>query len=104
SPCLGWLFPRGTVLTLPGDTVEEFAEAQRQLVRIGIDRPTGAAHGGVDRWGHDLDRRNYGVIEFADVPDRLGDERAHVLDVRRDDEWAEGHVVGATHIPMTHLR
>jgi len=27
-------------------------------------------------------------------------EDAVILDVREDDEWVHGHVVGATHIPM----
>ena len=43
---LGWLIPWGTPLTLLGQTPEQVAEAQRELVRIGIDRPRAAAHGG----------------------------------------------------------
>ena len=39
---LGWLIPWGTPLTLIGGTEHDVAEAQRQLVRIGIDRPAGA--------------------------------------------------------------
>ena len=100
---LGWLIPWGTGLTLLGDTAGQVAEAQRQLVRIGIDRPTGAASGGLDRWGRDLDRRSYDVIEFSDVADRLSAGESYVLDVRRDDEWSEGHVAGATHVPMPDL-
>ena len=30
-------------------------------------------------------------------------EGAYVLDVREDDEWAAGHIPGATHIPMSGL-
>src|SRR6266511_3518078 len=36
---LGWLIPWGTPLTLLGDRPERVAQAQRELVRIGIDRP-----------------------------------------------------------------
>jgi hydroxyacylglutathione hydrolase len=36
---LAWILPWGTPVTLVGDTPEEVAEAQRQLVRVGIDRP-----------------------------------------------------------------
>lgn len=32
--------------------------------------------------------------DFSDVTDRI------LLDVREDDEWAAGHVRGATHIPL----
>ena len=35
---LGWLIPWGTPLTLLGESPEQVAEAQRELVRIGIDR------------------------------------------------------------------
>ena len=34
-------------------------------------------------------------VPAADVPDE-----AWLLDVREDDEWAAGHVPGATHIPL----
>ena len=49
---LGWLIAWGTPITLLGETAEDVAEAQRELVRIGIDRP--AAHatgepGGLER-------------------------------------------------------
>ena len=36
---LGWLITWGTPVTLLGETPEDIAEAQRELVRIGIDRP-----------------------------------------------------------------
>ena len=36
---LGWLIPWNTPLTLLGQTPEQVSEAQRELVRIGIDRP-----------------------------------------------------------------
>jgi len=42
---LGWLVPWGTPITLIGDDPQQVADAQRQLVRIGIDRPAGAAVG-----------------------------------------------------------
>ena len=48
---LGWTIRWGTPVTLVGDTADEVAEAQRQLVRIGIDRPAGAATGGLDTLG-----------------------------------------------------
>ena len=42
---LGWLIPWGTPLTLLGRTPGQVAEAQRELTRIGIDRPAAAAVG-----------------------------------------------------------
>jgi glyoxylase-like metal-dependent hydrolase (beta-lactamase superfamily II)/rhodanese-related sulfurtransferase len=99
STYLGWLIPWGMPVALLAETAEQVAEAQRQLVRIGIDRPAGAADGGVDRWGHDQDRRSYGVITFADVAETDG----RVLDVRRPDERVDEHVVDSLHIPLPEL-
>ena len=51
---LGWLITWGTPVTLLGETPEDVAEAQRELVRIGIDRPAAQATGGPQDW---TDRR-----------------------------------------------
>lgn len=39
------------------------------------------------------------AVALADVPERL-DDGWMLLDVRTDEEWAEGRIEGATHIPM----
>ncbi len=100
STYLGWLLPWGTPVTLLGDSTDQVAEAQRQLVRIGIDRPSGAATGGPDRWAPDHDRRSYPAVDFTDVAAQDG---ATVLDVRRDDERADSHIDGSIHIPIHEL-
>ena len=45
STYLGWLIEWGTPVTLLGETPEDVATAQRELVRIGIDRPAAPATG-----------------------------------------------------------
>ena len=62
---LGWLIPWGTAVTLVADTAEELAEAQRQLARIGIDRPAGGADGGPDVWGEGHDRASCPTITYS---------------------------------------
>ena len=47
---LGWVLPWGTPVTLLGETAEQVARAQRELARIGIDRPAGAAAGRPEHW------------------------------------------------------
>ena len=47
---LGWLITWGTPVTLLGESAEDVAEAQRELVRIGIDRPAAHATGGPKDW------------------------------------------------------
>ena len=100
---LGWTIRWGTPVTLVGDTVEEVAEAQRQLVRIGIDRPAGAAVGGIDNWGAGGELRSYRSATFAELAAELGEGELTVLDVRRRDEWDAGHLDGALHVPLDEL-
>ncbi len=47
---LGWLIPWGTPVTLLGDSVAQVEEMQRDLARIGIDRPVAHAVGTPDTW------------------------------------------------------
>lgn len=99
---LGWLIPWGTAVTLLGTTADDVAAAQRELVRIGIDRPAAAATGGPGHWS---------VGALAGFPragfNELAGIRHHrpvsVLDVRRLTEWSRSHIDGAAHIPLHEL-
>ncbi|NND75446.1 MAG: MBL fold metallo-hydrolase [Ilumatobacter sp.] len=97
---LGWLVPWGMPLTLLADDPAAIATAQRQLVRIGIDRVAGAMDGSPDTWQPDAERRSYPVVQFADLdPDDL----PTVLDVRRASEHADGHIADAVNVPLHEL-
>ncbi len=103
STYLGWLIPWGTPVTLIADTAEEVAAMQRQLVRIGIDRPAGQATGGAAAHP-DAPRGHYDVTDFAGLHKaRDAGEEPFVLDTRMLGEWRDGHVVGATHLPLHEL-
>ena len=99
---LGWLIPWGTPVTLIGDTPEQVAEAQRELVRIGIDRPAAFATGGPGNWSGGEPLESYRRASFADLQEEDGEDLV-VLDVRRRLEWTEGHLDGAVHIPLHEL-
>jgi hydroxyacylglutathione hydrolase len=101
---LAWLVPWNVPITLIGDTQEEVAEAQRQMVRVGIDRPAAQALGGVDAYGQGLERGSYPIVDLEAVAKRLADgEHVHVLDVRRDDERTDVAIAGSQHIPLHEL-
>lgn len=100
---LAWIIPWGVPVTLVGDTQDEVEDAQRQLVRVGIDRPAAQAIGGVERYGDGIDRGAYRVTDLDELRDRLGDDGVHVLDVRRDGERAEGGIAGSVHVPLHDL-
>ena len=101
STYLGWLIPWGTPVTLIGDTPEDVASFQRQLTRIGIDRPAGRADAATALRGP---TGRYAAIDFTEVKQWLDDDPDAVLvDTRRDLEWEDGHVAGALHLPLHEL-
>ena len=100
---LGWLIPWGTPLTLLGQTPRQVAEAQRELVRIGIDRPAAAATGGPVRWAGGEPLRSYPVTDFAGLAAVRRHRGVVTLDVRRDQEWEQSHIEGAVHFPLHQL-
>jgi glyoxylase-like metal-dependent hydrolase (beta-lactamase superfamily II)/rhodanese-related sulfurtransferase len=100
---LGWVIPWGTPLTLLGETPEQVAEAQRELVRIGMDRPAAAALGTPQDWSGGSALRTLKVATFADLEPARAHRDLVVLDVRRNEEWNGGHVTDAVHIPLHEL-
>ncbi|MFD2081638.1 Glyoxylase, beta-lactamase superfamily II [Actinopolymorpha cephalotaxi] len=99
---LGWLIEWGTPLTLLGETADDVATAQRELVRIGIDRPAAAATGRPEDWtSHDL--ASFPTATFADLAQVRHHRPVTVLDVRRADEYAAARIEGAINIPIHEL-
>ncbi len=103
---LGWLVDWGTPLTLLGESVAEVALMQRELVRIGIDRPAAYAIGSPTAWASEsAPASSYPRATHADLAAELvADPALPVLDLRRHSEWDDGHVAGATHVPLHELR
>lgn len=100
---MGWLHRYDTPLTLIAETAEQIAEARRELVRVGIDHVAGAATGDIGTLadGHPL--RSYPVTDFAGLAEAREQGPVQVLDARRNDERARGHVDGSQHIPLHEL-
>jgi glyoxylase-like metal-dependent hydrolase (beta-lactamase superfamily II)/rhodanese-related sulfurtransferase len=98
---LAWLMPWGTPVTLLGETAEDVAEAQRELVRVGIDRPAAMATGRPEEWTGGEPLRGYRTATFADLAAQLASRPdTAVLDVRRNQERAESFIEGSVHIPI----
>jgi glyoxylase-like metal-dependent hydrolase (beta-lactamase superfamily II)/rhodanese-related sulfurtransferase len=99
---VGWLITWGTPLTLLGETAEDVAEAQRELVRIGIDRPAAHGTGGPEKWA-DGELGSFPIATFADLEQVRHHRPVVVLDVRRADEHEESAIEGAVNIPIHEL-
>jgi hydroxyacylglutathione hydrolase len=100
---LGWLIPWGTPLTLLGQTSADVIAAQRDLARIGIDRPGAGAGRSPADWADGEPLRSYPVADFAAFEQARGQAPAVLLDVRRLPEWRSSRVEGALHIPLHEL-
>ncbi|MGD1111140.1 MAG: MBL fold metallo-hydrolase, partial [Mycobacterium sp.] len=100
---LGWLLPWGTPLTLVGQTEADVAAAQRDLVRIGIDRVESAATGAPEGWAGDEELSRYPVTDFAGYQQARQGRDVVLLDVRRDSEWNAARIDGAVHIALHEL-
>ena len=104
---LGWVLPWGTPVTLLGESPAQVAVAQRELARIGIDRPAAAATGRPVDWAAGQPLDTVRLAKFGDLAAARqaspADGGPVVLDVRRPLEWAEEHIAGALLIPLHEL-
>ncbi|CAM5620174.1 MBL fold metallo-hydrolase [Streptomyces diastaticus subsp. diastaticus] len=97
---LAWLIPWGKPVTLLAESAAQLHAAQRELVRVGIDRPAAAATGGPAAWLAEgespatFPRATFARLAAEDLDGIV------VLDVRRDSERAEGWIEGSVHIPI----
>jgi glyoxylase-like metal-dependent hydrolase (beta-lactamase superfamily II)/rhodanese-related sulfurtransferase len=102
---LGWLIDWGAPLTLLGETAADVARAQRELVRIGIDRPAAAATGTPADWvaGTGREVASFARATFADLAQVRHHRAVTVLDVRRAEEFGASAIQGAVNIPLHEL-
>jgi len=98
---LGWLFPYEKELVLISDKAEDISGAQRELVRVGIDRPHGSLVGKLSELS---DLKETKSVVFADLPASINNPDVTVLDVRRNGEREESHIVPSLHIPLHELQ
>jgi glyoxylase-like metal-dependent hydrolase (beta-lactamase superfamily II)/rhodanese-related sulfurtransferase len=106
---LGWILPYDATITLLGETSQHVEEAQREMVRIGMD-PAAAATGKPEDWADGAELGSFPVSDFAGLAEELGsrpDADRVILDVRRPAEYDESHIAGAVNVPvhtvLTHL-
>lgn len=102
---LAWLIPWGTPITLLAGTAAEVTAMQRELVRVGIDRPAAHSTGSPQDWAlSPAELSNYPVVDFAEV----AHQRSHgaqllLLDARREQEWRSGHLADSRHVALHDL-
>jgi hydroxyacylglutathione hydrolase len=95
------LWTSGTSFALVMGPDQEWGEVYGQCAGIPIE---GVLSGGVRAWadtGRDLATSR--VTDVEGMAAALRTDGAHTLDVRRPDEWRDGRVPGAIHVPIADL-
>jgi glyoxylase-like metal-dependent hydrolase (beta-lactamase superfamily II) len=81
------------------------AEARMRLARIGLEDARGCLKGGIEAWkkaGLPLAEMPQITVEL--LSRRSQDGSVQVLDVRREREWEEGHIEGASWWPLDNFK
>lgn len=100
SQWAAWVVPYDLPILLVAPDPSVVEGVVRQLVRVGLDDVRGYLDGGMAAWleaGYDI--AELPQIAPLELQARLAaGEPIHVLDVRTEAEWREGHVAGAQHL------
>jgi len=97
---LGWLVPADAVLALVIPDDADPTDMMDECLLVGFERFAGFLLGGMPAWVDAVSpTASYEEIEPAAVV-QLRDGGAVVLDVREPNEYEEGHVEGAIHVPL----
>jgi len=99
----GWLVPYDRdVFLLAGEDGEMVAQpAVRELKLIGIDRVRGWF--GADALQDGAAGQTIPQLSATDVATRVRSGSAIIVDVRDANEWSQGHIPGAVHVPLGQL-
>lgn len=105
STYIGWLLPYNQPLMILVEDEEGRREAVVQLMRIGWEEINGFVDGGIQSWkAAALPTEHFETIDIDTLYKRWSQHTNFtVLDVRRDDEWNEGHIPESLHLHIGDL-
>jgi hydroxyacylglutathione hydrolase len=90
---------------LIAESEDAVAEARMRLARIGLEDARGYLKGGVDAWKKaGLPLSELPQITAEALGHKLQGSDMQVLDVRREREWEDGHIEGATWWPLDNFK
>lgn len=98
-----WVVPYDSPILLVGDSATDYDAARRALVRVGLDDIVGTLKGGMAAWiAAGLEHSHLLQVSVGEMQELLH-RGAHLIDVRSDGEWNDGHAPGARHIFGGHM-
>lgn len=102
----GSLIPPEVPIILIAEDHAGVEEARTRLARVGLERVSGYLQDGLLAW-HDAGLPVAGVeqISVDELQHRIQEKSVQtVIDVRKPPEWNSGHIDGAVHMPLNHLK
>jgi hydroxyacylglutathione hydrolase len=100
-----WIIDPESEVVVTAATDAEAARMARLLEAVGFRRLAGYLGGGIAAWEQvGLETGTTPAIDVSELARRLRSDDVALVDVREDDEWAEGHVAGSIHVPYHDLR
>ncbi len=101
----GWVLSYDQPILLVSTDFSHVERAIRYLVRLGYDNVAGYLRDGMQGWlDEGLPAHHLGLLTVHELRERLSKgDGTLVLDVRRENEWEEGHIEGAEHIYVGNL-
>ncbi len=99
---VGWILPFNVPLMLLIEDEQGRREAVVQLIRIGYEQVEGYVDGGIESWkAAALPTSQFPSIDIETLYKRWSQhEPFTIVDVRRSDEWNEGHIPDSLHLPL----
>lgn len=99
----GWILPEKMAIGLIVENHHLVAEVIDQLRLMGIDQDIWIIPLGSDHSQFPSPVYSFPMMEVEELRDGMKSESIDLIDVRAPEEWNEGHVPGAQHIPLTML-
>jgi hydroxyacylglutathione hydrolase len=102
----GWVLPYDKPILIVAENLEAADFAERSLYRLGYDNVEGYLANGLESWYKEsLPVAKLNLATVQDLNRMLSSKQdAFVLDVRRENEWNEGHIEGSTRIYLGKLQ
>jgi hydroxyacylglutathione hydrolase len=102
---VGWVADYHKPILLVVEDLEALDFAVRNLLRLGLDKIAGYLSGDIESWyKQGLPIAKTGLISVHELKNMIDSkQKIAILDVRRENEWNEGHIKGATRIYLGHL-
>jgi hydroxyacylglutathione hydrolase len=105
STYVGWLLPFNQPIMLLIEDEEGRREAVVQLIRIGYEQFEGYLEGGLAEWkAAAMPTEEFELIDVDTLYRRWQNHTPMtIIDVRRDEEWRQGHIPHAQHLHLAEL-